>query len=87
MNVSLPLLQSITVALLHCLSSSCIPYVCLYFVETLSVFSLPFQDECQRKCIARKLLCLTEVSSGFKHGVSPMLIQATKHTYEFMEPL
>ncbi|XP_038064507.1 centromere protein M-like [Patiria miniata] len=70
---------------LHCTDMSNITGLCDAHDSPMLCGSL--QDENQRKCLARKLLCQTEVSSGFKHAVSPMLIQATKHTYEFMEPL
>ncbi|XP_071796614.1 centromere protein M-like [Asterias amurensis] len=70
---------------LHCADMSDITGLCDAYDSPMLCANL--KDESPRKCLARKLLCLTEVSSGFKHGVSPMLIQATKHTYEFMETL
>ncbi|XP_006824697.1 centromere protein M-like [Saccoglossus kowalevskii] len=39
------------------------------------------------QCLARKLLSMVEIAGGFKFGVTPLLIDATRNTFNFEEEL
>ncbi|XP_071493806.1 centromere protein M-like [Diadema antillarum] len=45
------------------------------------------EPESQRQSLARRLLEMTWVAAGFKPGVSPLLIQCTRRSYQFAEVL
>ncbi|XP_030840712.1 centromere protein M [Strongylocentrotus purpuratus] len=41
----------------------------------------------QRESLARRLVEMTEIAAGFKNGISPLLIQSTRRSYQFVKSL
>nr|XP_054763805.1 centromere protein M-like [Lytechinus pictus] len=41
----------------------------------------------QRESLARRIVEMTEIAAGFKHGVSPLLVQSTRRSYQFVKSL
>lgn len=69
----------------HCADLGDILALCDAYDSPLLCGDLETKEE--RNRLARRLVEMTKIAAGFQNGVSPLLVQSTKRSYQFVETL